>query len=233
VLRSADPAHLIFYEPNVFFDFGADTNLSAPSDRETGLAFHTYCLGDGAAGALPDLPNNAVGCAIEERLELDNALRYGTRTGAALIADEWGATNDEVTIARQTSEFDADLMPWVFWDYRNLVHDIRAAPAGSNVDHAMLSNLDRAYPLAIGGTPSGWTWDSGARRFMLRYSTTLPNGHLAGGIRTEVYLPTLDYPHGYVTHVTGARIISGPNANRLVLENDARSATVEVTVAAR
>jgi endoglycosylceramidase len=233
MLRSADPGHLILYEPNVFFDFGANTNVQAPADRNTGLAFHSYCLGDGAAGALPDLPNNSSGCAVEEQLELGDALTYGARTGAALIADEWGATNDETTIARQTDEFDASMLPWVFWDYRNLVHDVTGRPSGSNVNRATLGNLDRAYPRAIAGTPLGWSWNAGSRRFALTYSTTLPGGRRGGGRRTEVYVPALHYPSGYVATSTGARIISSPNANPLVLQNDTGAKTVTLTVGPR
>src|SRR5207244_13298276 len=59
-VRSADRSHLVFYEPNLFFDFGSNTNLSDPAggDRGTGFAFHDYCLGAGAGDALPPAPDH-------------------------------------------------------------------------------------------------------------------------------------------------------------------------------
>ena len=219
-LRATDPLHLIWYEPNVFFDFAANTNLAAPAggDPNTGFDFHTYCLGDGAAAALPSLPGNGPGCAVEEQLNLDNALAYGRRSGAALLDSEWGATNDPTVVTRQTDEFDRYMLGDVFWDYRNLVHDVSAPPDGANVDAALVNILDRPYPQAIGGTPTAWKWDASTRTFSLDYSTTLPNGRAATGLETDVYVPPLHFPTGYRVYATGATVVSPADASILRLQ---------------
>jgi endoglycosylceramidase len=233
-LRAADPAHLIWIEPNVFFDFAANTNLADPQgkDPNTGFDFHTYCLGDGAAGALPPVPNNGPGCAVEEALNLNNAQAYQSSSGAALLNSEWGATNDPLVAERQTAEFDSSMVGDVFWDYNNLVPDIKTQPGPSNENAPLLSALDRPYPPIIAGTPSGWSWDSTTGKFTLQYSTTLPDGRSAAGLETEIYLPKLHYPTGYQALVTGARVTES-TATRLQLRNSAQATTVEVAVTPR
>ena len=231
-LRGADPGHLIWYEPNVFFDFAANTNLQDPAagDPRTGFDFHTYCLGAGAAGAAPSLPENGPGCAIEERMNLDNAVAYQQRSATALINSEWGATNDPTVVARQTDQFDQYMLGDVFWDYRNLVPNVRGQPGAGNVDPALLAILDRPYPRSIAGTPSRWSWDASTRTFVLSYSRTLPNGHAPAGMQTTVYVPLLHFPTGYAATVSGARIGSAPGASLLRLRNAAGTGNVALTI---
>jgi endoglycosylceramidase len=224
VLRAADANHLILYEPNVFFDFGANTNLGPPADPNSGFAWHSYCLGDGAAAALPDIPGNSHGCGIEEELELHDATSYGARASVALIADEWGATTDVTTIARQTAEFDGALMPWVFWDYRNLVHDVTRVPAGDNVNQGMLLTLDRPYPQAIAGRPTSWAWDPGRRVFDL--------GYIPRHGRTDIFVPALQFPLGYRVSAVGGRVVSPPGAHVLSIVATGTSA-IHVEVRSR
>lgn len=230
-LRAADPTHIIWIEPNVFFDFAANTNLRDPNggDPNTGFDFHTYCLGDGAANAAPPVPGNGPGCAIEETMNLDNASGYQRRSGMALINSEWGATNDPVVASRQTAEFDQYMLGDVFWDYRNLVPDLHARPGANNEDAPLLAALDRPFPAVIAGTPSGWQWESGTDSFRLSYSTHLPDGRSGTGLSTRIYLPRLHYPNGYRTTVSGADIISA-GATWLVLRNRRGSGSVSVTV---
>jgi endoglycosylceramidase len=231
IVRGADSAHLIWIEPNVFFDFAADTNLSDPQggDPNTGFDFHTYCLGDGAANAAPPIPGNGPGCAIEENLNLGHALAYGARSGAALLDSEWGASNDPQIAARQTAEFDDQRLGDVFWDYRNLIPDLRRAPGGANVRAALLAPLDRPYPPVVAGTPRGWHWDTATGRFTLSYSTTLPDGRSSSGLETDVYVPRLHYPRGYRVTVSGASILRADGALlRLRNRRGARAVTVAV-----
>jgi endoglycosylceramidase len=234
-LRGADQQHLIWYEPNVFFDFAANTNLPAPvsGDPQTGFDFHTYCLGDGAANAAPSLPANGPGCAIEEKLNLDNATAYQQRSGTALIDSEWGATSDPVVVARQTDEFDRYMLGDVFWDYRNLVPNVPGQPGGANVDAALLALLDRPYPRTVAGTPTGWAWDAPTRTFTLSYATTLPDGRRSGGMQTAAYIPALHFPAGYKTTVTGARVVSAPGATILRLRNARGVGDVSLAVTPR
>lgn len=230
-LRAADPRHLIWIEPNVFFDFAANTNLSDPqgSDPNTGFDFHTYCLGDGAAAAAPSIPGNGPGCAIEETKNLNNAVAYQRRSGAALLNSEWGATSDPQVVQRQTAEFDSYMLGDVFWDYTNLVPNDRVQPSGHNLDSALLAALDRPYPPMIAGTPSGWNWVATTGTFTLRYSTKLPNGRPGAGMETVIYLPRLDYPAGYRVAVRGAAVVRS-GSSTLVLRNRDGAGEVDLTV---
>ncbi len=232
-LRAADPDHLIWIEPNVFFDFAANTNLRDPQggDSNTGFDFHTYCLGDGAAAALPPVPGNGPGCAVEEKLNLNNAMAYQRRSGTALLNSEWGATDDTGVVDRQTAEFDQDMLGDVFWDYNNLVPNVRGQPGGRNQDRPLLVALDRPYPQVIAGTPSGWEWDSATGTFTLHYASRLPNGRSATGLTTEVYLPALHYPRGYHVKVSGASVTRSGRAT-LDLRNKPGARNVSVTVTA-
>lgn len=231
VLRTADPDHLIWIEPNVFFDFAANTNLSDPQggDRNTGFDFHTYCLGDGAAAAAPPIPGNGPGCAIEEKMNLDDAAAYQRRNGVALIDSEWGATSDPQVVERQTAEFDDYMLGDVFWDYRNLVPDVKAAPGGSNEDAALMAALERPYPQVVAGTPASWHWDASSKTFTLAYSTRLPSGRSGAGLTTEIYLPPRDFPGGYSVQVSGASM-SSSSPSELRLRNARRASSVSVTV---
>lgn len=231
VLRAADPEHLIWIEPNVFFDFAANTNLDDPqgADANTGFDFHTYCLGDGAAAAAPPVPGNGPGCAIEENLNLDNAEAYQRRSGVALLETEWGATNDAVIAARQTDQFDARMLGDVFWDYRNVVPDLKAQPGGKNQNAPLLGALDRPFAPIVAGTPTAWHWDPVAHAFTLRYGTTLPDGRPAAGLTSEVYVPALHYPAGYTVASSGATVTAS-GATRVALRNEAGANTVSVTV---
>lgn len=232
-LRAADPDHLIWIEPNVFFDFAANTNLRDPqgADANTGFDFHTYCLGDGAAAALPSVPGNGPGCAVEEQMNLDNAAAYQQESGAALLDSEWGATDDTQVVDRQTAEFDQQMLGDVFWDYNNLVPDVHGQPGGHNQDAALVAELDRPYPDVIAGTPTGWQWDAASRNFTLHYSTRLPNGRSAAGMTTEVYLPALHYPHGYSVKASGASVARS-GSTLLDLRNSRGAPSVSVTITA-
>ncbi len=230
-LRAADPNHMIWIEPNVFFDFAANTNLQDPngSDPNTGFDFHTYCLGDGAANAAPPIPGNGPGCAVEETMNLNNATAYQKRSGMALINSEWGATNDPQVLQRQTAEFDDYMLGDVFWDYRNLVPNVKGQPGGSNENAALIAALDRPFPPIVAGTPSGWSWSSSTDAFTLRYSTRLPDGRPGSGLQTEIYVPSVHYPTGYTATVSGAEIVSS-TATELQLRNDSGANAVSVTV---
>jgi endoglycosylceramidase len=231
-LRAADPSHLIWIEPNVFFDFAANTNLVDPAggDRNTGFDFHTYCLGDGAAAAAPPIPGNGPGCRFEETLNLANASAYQRRSGMALINSEWGATNDPQIAQRQTGEFDAQMIGDVFWDYRNLVPDVTGQPGGRNERAALLDALDRPHPQVVAGTPSSWSFDPGSRGFSLAYTTSLPSGRPAGSLQTEVWVPPDQYPGGYAAAASGADIVSSPGACvlRLVARADVKRVTLTI-----
>src|SRR5947209_10760950 len=52
-IRQVDPTTLVWYEPNVIFNFCSNTNLPAFGDRATGFAFHDYCVAAQNSGQEP------------------------------------------------------------------------------------------------------------------------------------------------------------------------------------
>lgn len=231
-LRAADPSHLIFYEPNLFFDFGSNTNLdnAAGGDRRTGFAFHDYCLASGAGTALPPAPGGGgAGCATEEQTVISDALDYASKTGAALINSEWGATSDPIVIARMADELDHAMVGWLYWDYNSsdFVADPRKPPGGKNVNQRILKLLERPYPQAVAGTPLAWNWDPASRTFSLRYTTVPPpSARLARGALTEVWVGRWRYR----VRASGANVVSHRSAKLLVLRARPGASNVSVVV---
>src|SRR5881392_1659959 len=50
-LRAGDQRHLAFYEPNVIFNDGADTQLPKFGDKRLGMSWHNYCLVGDVSGS--------------------------------------------------------------------------------------------------------------------------------------------------------------------------------------
>jgi endoglycosylceramidase len=238
-LRAADPNHLAFAEPNLFFDFGASTHLQDPWGGDggaAGFAFHDYCLGAGAGDALPPVPQNGLACPVEENMVMQNAIAYAEQAGAALINTEWGATDDVATTERVADELDAAQVPWAFWQYNSprFVADPHQPPTGSNVNQAGLAAVDRPHARAVAGVPTTTSWDSASDTFRLTYATAPPPGAVRRpGAVTEVWTSPLHFPGGYRVEVSGARVISAPGAAVLVLRNSPGASEVRLQLAPR
>jgi endoglycosylceramidase len=235
-LRNADPQRLVFYEPHGLFDFGSASNIGPIGDPRAVFTFHNYCLGD-----IPGLPQADPGhnCGIEEQLVLGEAETQAAREGDGLLEDEWGNTTSVPLLERMTSEADQHRVGWSYWAYEDccgspgaIVRDATIDPlAPGNLNLPVLEALVRPYPQLISGTPTSWSFDTTSKVFALRYSTQrVSGGRFAANSPTEVFIPRLQYPHGYDVTVTGARIASSPTAGALVLCSSAGAASVSVTV---
>jgi endoglycosylceramidase len=140
------------------------------------------------------------------------------------------------------------MVSWQEWHYcdcadpttsgpgvQSLVVDPAKPPRGDNVKRAKLAALARPYPRAVAGTPRSYGFDPQTKRFDLVYSTRAPAGEELGhrlprSRLTEVFIPRIQYPDGYSVEVTGADLVSKPNARVLRLERRRRDAvTVAVT----
>ncbi len=87
--RSApsDRRTLIWYEPQVIFNYGANTNLPrARRSRRLGFAFHDYCLQPTSSG-----PRAAA--TTSDDLGVHNALAHVAAPTTALLMTEFGATD--------------------------------------------------------------------------------------------------------------------------------------------
>jgi endoglycosylceramidase len=93
-----------------------------------------------------------------------------------------------------------------------------------------LRALARPDPQAIAGTPQRFGFGRG--RFTLSYSTRRASRHgsFKPGSCTAVFVPALQYPHGYRARVRGARVISKPGSGLLELASRRGARNVSVTV---
>jgi endoglycosylceramidase len=226
-IRQADPATLVWYEPYVLFNFGADTQIGSPGDGRTGFAFHDYCL---VASEGSD-PITGTPCGQFDDLVFANALKHVAATGDALLMTEFGATREQGVLRRMVERADRNLVPWAHWHYcacydpttsgpgdtQALVRDPRRPPAGDNLVTSTLDVVSRPHPEALAGTPLAIGFDSPARVFSARWSTARAGG---GGAfpayaESELLVPGRQYPGGYSVDARGAAVLSAPGALRL------------------
>lgn len=230
-IRTVDRHTLIFYEPDVGFDFGVVTHVGALDRGPAGFAFHDYCL---AAS-----PN---GCASEPR-GLANALGHVAQTHEALLMTEWGSSPYRGDLARMASLADRYMVPWTEWAYcpchdptgptpDPLVLNPAKAPVGANVGQLALHVLVEPYPQLIAGTPLSWAYTRQTRTFELRYSTSKASGggRFAAGAVTEIATPRLIYGRPYAVHVRGGAVISPRGAPVLEIAACPGARTISVQV---
>jgi endoglycosylceramidase len=231
-IRSADPRHLVFYEPNVTFNFANPTLLPDLRDSRLAMSFHDYCAA-------------ATGCAKTERKVLSNARRRAAATGDALLLTEFGAVDDLAALRRMAGEADASAMGWTEWAYcgcddptgavppsdEALVLDPARPPRGANLKAAKLGALERPHPMAIAGTPRAYRFDVKRRRFTFTYDTRRAGGGRFGAAaRTLVWLPRAVRARRHRVVVRGARVVSRPGAQVLVLAARAGARRVSLRV---
>src|SRR4051794_11803545 len=215
-IRGSDKQHLVFYEPNVIFNDGADTQLPKFDDTQLGMSWHNYCLvgdvsGSGGGGG--------GGCGTEEGLVFQNALKRSEATGDTQLLTEFGATDDLDTLKRITGSADDYMVGWQYWHYcgcndpttqgpgetQAIVKDPAKPPTGDNLKTEKLAVLVRPYPQLVAGTPKSWAFDADAKKFSLEYSTKRAGGgSFTSAPATEVFVPQRQYPKGYAVQATGA-----------------------------
>ena len=241
-IRSVDPETLIFYEPLVTFDFGADTAHGDTGDPSAGFSFHNYCL-PGAFGG----PASGGSCESLEELVFDNADKQAIETGDVPFLTEYGATDDLDVIERIARLSDEHMVSWQYWHYcdcedpttagpgvQSVVIDPAKPPRGDNLKRAKLQVLARPFPRAVAGTPTGFGFDPDSRRFELSYTRSHPDGSRAPRrLDTEVFLPRIQYRDGYRAKPIGAEVVSSRNARVLRLEREPGASQVELTVIPR
>jgi endoglycosylceramidase len=237
-IRDAGAQKLVWYEPLLTFDFGAQTSMGDTGDPSAGMSFHDYCL-PGAIG----LPTGDA-CSTFEDLPFQNADTRAQATGDALLLTEFGATDDLPTIERVIDDADRHMVGWQYWHYcgcddpttqgpaqQAVVNDASKPPTGDNVREAKLDVLSRPYPQVVAGTPESFSFDPGTDRFQLTYSTTGPTGQAFGRSgQTEIYLGRRHYPDGYQVSLQGGTVRSPDGAPILRIASCPGAAHVSVTV---
>ncbi len=240
-VRKADPVNMIWYEPLTTFNQGVPTAVVPPDDPKLGFSFHDYPLCDVADDFVDPQPvaplPAAVSCTTGQ--VMDNARSHSAATGSALLQTEFGATMDTTKLLPKLAQYDAAMMPWMFWSYTRYITSYNSDESAllpatdENVNHEMLAALARPYPQLVSGTPLRWSFDPGTKVFAMRYSSRRADGRSAfpAGAETAVSVPALQYPRGYTATVTGGRVASPPNAPvlRVRAGRDARTITILVS----
>jgi endoglycosylceramidase len=241
-IRSADPSTLVFYEPNVIFNNGADTNLPKFDDKNMAMSFHDYCLSanEGGGGYGPE-------CQQFDSLVFDNADKRSQATGDALLLTEFGATDDRGSLLGPLAIADQHMMSWQEWHYcgcddptttgegdkQAIVLDPKKPPSGDNLKRSTLAALSRPYPRLIAGTPESWAFDPDTHELTFGYDPRQRvdgSGPFGFGAQSEVVVPPRQYPHGYAADVRGGAIVSRPGATILRIAACSGSDVVFLTV---
>lgn len=215
-VRAVDDRHPVFVEPFVLFNFGEAATTLPGTGSPNALSTHAYALAPEGNAAV-----------------MDHSVDAATRDGAPLLVTEWGATTDTAAIATTTDQFDARLVPWLYWSYNGLVvKNSRQPLVAGNVNFTVLDALTRPYPTVVNGTPTSLQYDAGTQTLDFRYVADRPDGRGAPpGLSTVIAAPQRDYPSGYSVTATGARVTSEPCASQLTLRNEPGATTVTVRVA--
>jgi endoglycosylceramidase len=241
-IREVDARTLVFYEPLVTFDFGADTAHGDTGDANAGFSFHNYCL-PGAFGG----PGSGPACEALEDMVFVNAEKQAAETGDVPFLTEFGATDDLETIERIVRLSDRHMVSWQYWHYcdcadpttagpgvQSLVVDPAQPPRGSNVKREKLRVLARPYPRAVAGTPTAFGFDPQSRRFELSYTARGPDGkRLPRRLDTEIFLPRIHYRRGYRVRIDGGEAVSSASRRVLRIERRRGSGAVSVVVEPR
>jgi endoglycosylceramidase len=236
-IREIDASSLVFFEPNVIFNSGAKTNmglLHAIGDRAIGLSWHKYCLP--AALLHAQGFENVPLCPQLHQMVNDNAEEAIARLQSTTLVTEFGASDDLADLDQVMTQADDQITGWQYWAYKEwadpTTESQTSGAQGLFTDDADLSTmkvdklkvLERPYPQATAGIPLALHFDAATANFTFRY---LPRAATAP---TDIYVPALHYPSGYVVEASGAHVLSAPGARHLLLQSEAASGEVSVVV---
>ena len=231
-VRTVDTDTISFYEPNVLFNSGARTTVKVEGDN-LALSFHDYCLFD-VVPAPEALGLDRPVCAVLDRIVWGNMERHVRQRNVAPLLTEFGASDRLANLGDMVDRAADHRTGWQYWAYcgcgdptttgsgdkQALVLDPQQPPAGANVKTDKLRVLAIPHPTAVSGTPVSYVFNRATGRFALTYSTlkAAGGGRFPAGSQTTIAVPAIQYPDGYSVDVTGATVVSAPNASELVVE---------------
>ncbi|HLN17814.1 MAG TPA: cellulase family glycosylhydrolase [Acidimicrobiales bacterium] len=220
-IRSVDPRHLIFFEPDIFSSHNLPNDLGPMNYHGLVFNFHVYC---GYRSPVTGDPTNLTACVDQElrTMQRRRAERPGLATpaqpaGPPWFMSEFGATQSVPLLLRLTDLGDEMQLGWTYWawqyydDPTGSAHEALVGPTGALEATALV--LSRAYPQAVAGIPLSFDYSPTTATFHLVYEADP-----AISSPTVVYVPVgVHYPRGYCATAAGATIVSAPNATHLLV----------------
>jgi endoglycosylceramidase len=228
-IRATGDDHVIFPE-GIAQNGIAEPSLPKFADPQTAFTFHYYC--PITQTATSSSPVDAA-CSPYEQHGVGNFVAYADRLDVPSFLGEFSCNDADDDNAAMVDLADQDFVSWTIWMYYTYAHDpADCAGQGLLIDdnkpgsmaNAKLAKLDAIvvpYPQAIAGTPKSYAYDRSTDTMTLTYqATAVPGAHLAAGALTQIFVPELQYPHGYQVAVTGARVVSAATAPWVELAAD-------------
>ncbi|MCL4449600.1 MAG: cellulase family glycosylhydrolase [Actinobacteria bacterium] len=232
-IRSVDPNHMIFYEPDIFTGTAFENYIGKMNFANLVLNFHNYCPARDNNGN-PD--NNALCGPPEAETFLHHFKERPLDAtpaqpgGPAWFMSEFGATKDTVDLARMTSLADQYLIGWTYWAWKyyndptGSKDEALASPSGKL--YPKYKVLDQTYAQAVAGIPTSMSFNQTNSDFELSY-TSNPSATSP----TVIFVPvSVHYKSGYCTYVEGGKVTSKPNGTYLTIANIPAAQTVTVKV---
>ena len=157
----------------------------------------------------------------------------GSSTVIGTLTDPADSLIPSATLTLTEDQFDARLVPWLYWSYNgHVVIDSKQPLVPPNLNVTVLDALTRPSPTLTNGTPTRLSFDPATATLNFEFSTRRPDGHRAlRRLETVVTVPKRRYPTGYTVTVVGADVTSRPCAPTLTLRNKPGADTVSVRVA--
>jgi endoglycosylceramidase len=219
-IQSADPTHVVLFEPDGDTDFGTPETVGITEPLRFGrlaLAFHVY-------GAVP--------AQLLQAWRERNETHTDQPGGPAWIMDEFGASNNAAASATVVTDADRMGLSWAYWAAMQL-ND----PTGGDAYEGLLDQITRQpypdlaqalalpYPWATAGSPGAASFDRATQTYRYRYEV---NPKIR--VPTEIEVPSATYPLGYTVTVIGGRVVSAAGASLLEIRAAAPATQVSLTL---
>lgn len=231
-IRRVDPRNLVWYEPQFLFNAISASHFGRINDSQAALSWHDYACTPAfvAGGIIPGDPD----CVVNEPRVMTDAEQQMGQMGAGGMMTEFGAGDDLEDLARLTKDADHDLFGWMYWAYKTWNDPTGSADEGLFSNDAKMSTVKAAkvrvlvhpYPQVVAGIPTAMSWNPVTRVLTFSYRPRPGIGP------TEVFVPRLDYPHGYTVEVRGGTVQKG-RPRMLYVAAGRIAKSVEVTVRPR
>lgn len=213
-IRTVDNDTLVWFEGTTYDILSGFNNVPLGDGSRTVQSYHYY--NPPQVGTIEDTYKNRI--KDNQRLKTASVLTEHTMW----LGDSTQMSNIQLAVDKA----DQYMMSWMGWAYENLYNTTTQQPYPQLAAH-----YSRAYPAAVAGTPTSFSFNSNDSSFVLVYAVkknvTAP---------TEIVLPNRTYPNGYNVSITpaGSVVPYAKDANTMALFTadataDGQSISVTIT----